>query len=505
LPAQIVNDIFRPSYVAQNFLSIGNYDCFFNYFGAGVVALTYIILTYNIMKPSRLMAAGIFLALLVPQLALACGMAIEGDMSGNGWQYAMPTEAQGFVSYENGIEKMVMSHRIDAVSKDLAIIVPIPGDPAGIKLDILGELPKLNGQTTSEKAKTVAPFVGSVVGGSQLWTIVPEVMSIISQAAQQADTPGDTRDPLMTIGSSAASSPMTPPDVVVFNALEKKGIKSEVVTARTSQGLYDYLRGKGLSVADGSINVLNNYIGKNFSFVVSWVTHTNSTCIDQCPSKGIFVSFPTQDLYYPLIPTSAYSDMSHPETIRVLGYVTPKLYDSIRDYATVTYHEDADYSSEFHSADAQKLLDPAEGGIVRYTDITLRAPAKAYVQDLAILRHASLHQLYAGLVADYPILYGIILLAFASVLASAAAGMVWYEEGRTNGGGLRFAKLGLFNCLTIIGLIFASKFMLIPDARTTDASLMKAERMRRVGFLLSFTLFFSLLVLIISRIVAATV
>jgi len=38
--------------------------------------------------------------------------------------------------------------------------------------------------------------------------------------------------------------------------------------------LYQYLHNKGLNIQSGSISVLDDYIGKNFSFIASWITPT---------------------------------------------------------------------------------------------------------------------------------------------------------------------------------------------------------------------------------------
>ena len=61
-------------------------------------------------------------------------------------------------------------------------------------------------------------------------------------------------------------------DVIVHEHLEKEGITTEIITAKTAQALYWYLQNKNLKVEEGSIPVLDHYIGKEFTFIVSWIS-----------------------------------------------------------------------------------------------------------------------------------------------------------------------------------------------------------------------------------------
>ncbi len=91
-------------------------------------------------------------------------------------------------------------------------------------------------------------------------------------------------------------------DVVVYEHLEKEGITSEIITAKTAVGLYDYLKNKKLKIGSGSIPVLDNYIGKEYSFVASWISSPEKAISTQ--NRGVFVTFPKKDIYYPMLPTS---------------------------------------------------------------------------------------------------------------------------------------------------------------------------------------------------------
>ena len=69
------------------------------------------------------------------------------------------------------------------------------------------------------------------------------------------------------------SSPLTYSDMISVEAhIEKEGMISQVITAKTAQALYDYLSDKELKIEPGSIPVLDSYIEKEYVFVVSWLS-----------------------------------------------------------------------------------------------------------------------------------------------------------------------------------------------------------------------------------------
>lgn len=421
------------------------------------------------------------------------------------------------------------------------LINSLPMLQTGVKLHLNILKVVLNGQEISKMASAEALNTAGIVGLSQLWTIVPSVLTRLAQGVAGSAPIMQEQGTKFAASSGIASRTMQQalPDVRVFNQVDKNGITSEVVTARTANGLYDYLTAKGLTVSSGSIGILKPYIGGNFSFVVSWVSATNTRIlgcqekpvtmsygafhpqIGASCAKGIFVSFPTKDLYYPLIPSGAYSDTAHSETIRVIGHVSPKLYASIFGYAAVTYYEDAEYSASKAAVDtdARKLLNPKAGRVVKYTDITLHAPAKAYTQDLVLKNYPPVHAVYASAIVDHPFLFGLLLLLVASILASVLSGLLFYVEDRSQNGALKFAKLGVFNCLTFIGLVVASKARLLSREAAVEnsharqtleltgggvAPIIVKDRRRR-NYLFTFTGLFLVINWLIAWLVSATV
>ena len=143
------------------------------------------------------------------------------------------------------------------------------------------------------------------------------------------------------------------------------------------------------------------------------------------------------------------------------------------------------------------------GDIVKYTDITIDAPAKLYTEDLTIKNYPPINAIYAGTIAGNPIIFGILLLVIASILASVLCGLLFYTEDRSKQGVFKFAKLGLFNSLTFIGLIVASRKMLRPEGDGVSSVHMHVKR--RWKYLFLFTIMFTVITWLIAWLVMATV
>lgn len=86
-------------------------------------------------------------------------------------------------------------------------------------------------------------------------------------------------------------------DVIVYEHLDKEGISSEIITAKTTNGLYDYLKSKGLKIESGSIPVLDNYIGKDYFFVVSWMNSPEKIISAEDIKNNLYTYFSSKYSY----------------------------------------------------------------------------------------------------------------------------------------------------------------------------------------------------------------
>lgn len=443
----------------------------------------------------------------LPKSVLADGMAFEVDPYSDRWDYSDENNQQAFINYEEGLQKMIISVGIESKNNQGTVwLFPVPANPQKVAIDIIKELPKLRGEEISGKAKTNLDFISESLRLTQLYTMPFKIFGSLLLSSD-AD-----------FGESFDGG-----NVSVYEHLEKEGIVSEIITAKTADGIYDYLKNKGLKIESGSISVLDNYIGKDFSFVVSWINSSDqvisaqeikdnldkyseenyngyeypkfvsllrdvekkysigysSEAIDYLKSpqgesallelaqaiqkdpsiingghqKGVFVTFPTKDIYFPLLPTSVYGSKTVPATLRIIGHVSPKIFQDIKSYTKTEYYID-DY---FKPSENFKNFYNKGGNNIKYTKIEINAPSKFLTDDLWISNHAPIKTYYVNFIANYPGFISIILLVLNSVLASILAGLLLFADLRHDL--KKLGLIGLSNFLTLFGLAITTLFV----------------------------------------------
>jgi hypothetical protein len=162
---------------------------------------------------------------------------------------------------------------------------------------------------------------------------------------------------------------------------------------------------------------------------------------------GIFVSFPTKDIYFPTLPTSVYGSKIIPATIRVIGHVSPKIFQDIESYTTIGYYIDTDANL----GEDLKNFYSGQNKNVKYTKIDISAPSQSLTDDLWISQHSPLKTYYSSFIARQPIICGVLLLILSSLMAGILAGWIVFKQLRRNI--VKLGLIGLSNCLSIVCLI----------------------------------------------------
>lgn len=418
---------------------------------------------------------------------------------------------------------MIISVGIEGENNNGAVwLFPVPADPNKVVIDVVKSLPKLHGEEISKKAKSNLNDIKKFLQLTQIYT-VPFIVFNDHYVGS-------------TISGNILGTPRNihkgiEQDVIVYEHLEKEGITSEIITAKTANGLYDYLKNKGLKIENGSISVLDNYIGKEYSFVALWInspekiismqyikdnlsiyfsssnsypkffntlnnlkqkhSEFNQPCspydylealnylksqqgeivlqeltqiiqndlsiitdvykrnlTNLSNQKGVFVTFPTKDLYFPLLPTSVYGSKTIPATIKLIGHVSPKVFEEIKSYTKTEYYI-ASYSNL--ADELKNFYNGQSRNIKYYTKIEIKAPSKFLTDDLWINNQAPVKTYYTIFVAKHPIINVIILLILSSIIAGILAGLFVFKELRKNI--VKLGLIGLSNCLSILGLL----------------------------------------------------
>jgi hypothetical protein len=407
-------------------------------------------------------------SLTIPNSALADGMVIRPDPYSDRWDYLDESNQQAFINYEDGLEKMILSIGMEETSENAVWIFPVPSEPNKVVIDMITQFPKLSGEEIAKKAKSNLFNIKKILSATQIYTIPFIDWWGMGYQGYQTPAEGMYSAPLGTGGAIAT-------DIIVHEHLEKKGITTEIITAKTAQSLYQYLQNKNLKVEEGSIPVLDHYIGKEFTFVVSWISETATTTPKaQSKQRGVFVTFPAQEIYYPLLPTSVYESEIVPATIRIIGHKSPKIFEDIKNYTETEYFINSYISlgeglENFYNGSTKN---------VKYTKIEIKAPSKFLVDDLWINTVAPVKTYYSSFIAQHALSSGILLLILSSVITCMIAGWIIFRDLRSKNGIFKLALIGLSNCLSIIGLVVATVLFRTKAKDENVASLLNEIRQK---------------------------
>lgn len=444
------------------------------------------------------------------------------------WEPLSENEQKAAINYQDGLEKMIIDVNFNMEANDKAVwIFPVPAKPEKVVIDVVTNFPELYGNDPRLEAKSSMNSMLFLSSMTQLYPIViglpffffGGVFSTLSATAGAAVT--------QTTGG-----------VTVHEQIEKEGITTEIITAETGDALYNYLNNKGLNIERNAISIFDGYIGKDYSFVVSWVStpqnvainnpgyvppycssdvDCSKACSDSCPSGvggccvngnigqcnlnihtcycdnnaafcsscpscgsdyycngysntciysyvyqpsyypyqpskelGIFITFPTDKIYFPLLPTSIYGSTKIPINIFVLDHVEPQTYQDIKSYVKSDYYVSS-YTSTLNLESFYGNIDTRN---MKYTKIQiLDAPSKYFTDDLWFNKGAPLNVGFASLIysalSEQPLISGIVIILLISALTGALAGFLVFKNWK------KYALIGLTNIFSIIGLAIA--------------------------------------------------
>jgi hypothetical protein len=382
--------------------------------------------------------------LVIPNLALSDGMIIRPDPYSDRWDYLNESNQQAFINYEDGLVKMILSIGMEEVSGNAVWIFPVPAEPNKVVIDIVTKMPRLSGEEITKKAKSNLFDIKKVLPATQIYTI-PFIVWWGIMVTYEEPVGG------LSVAFPLGMGRVIETDVITYEHLEKEGVTTEIITAKTAQALYQYLQNKNLKVEEGSIPVLDYYIGKEFTFVVSWISETTAVT-PTLKQRGVFVTFPTQKIYYPLLLTSVYGSKVVPATIRIIGHRSPKIFKDIKNYTETKYFINGNVTIE------EELKGFYKGPIknVKYTKVEIKAPSKFLTDDLWISPRAPLKTYYSSFVAQHPFFSGIFLLILSSIITGIIAGGIVFRDLRNKNSIFKLALIGLSNCLSIMGLLITT-------------------------------------------------
>lgn len=346
------------------------------------------------------------------------------------WMSAPEEKQMGVIEYKNGIQDLTIA--IDVKNSSLQAdeafwIFPVPAAPEKITIDIEKNISFLRGEDVAETAKESMSFSSMVTLCISQPYLSPFLFVYVYAGG------------MMISGSIG--------DLTVYQHMEKMGLTTELVGTNDSAAFSSYLNQHDVRLTNDTLAILNEYIGKDYSFVVSWISNVsefrkNALIINNEYYSyhyyygepffmlGITIHFPTDRIYYPLKLTSIYGEKEIPIYLQIHGYVTPF---SLQDNMEVHYAID---------------------GNIRYTEITIRSKAEDLTQDLWIENTAPPTAIISSFITENIILATCIIFIFCSCLASVLAGIIIFQKQQPSL--IKFALLGLCNFMSVIGFFIAS-------------------------------------------------
>ena len=270
--------------------------------------------------------------------------------------------------------------------------------------------------------------------------------------------------------------------LTIHERIVKHGVTTELVSARNADALYKHItQRKGLDLPPESKAIIGEYIGQDYSFVVSWFSgDQENTDPDDYYYRDIYydtvsvsLTFPTEEIYYPLKPTSVYGSKRVPALIYVMGHVTPNLYPGIEMDSEVTYF----IQNSYYPIKELKSFFGGEQRIenLKYTKIKINPPSKYLTQDLWIENSPPPEILMKTSFIENSIAWGLFFFIISSCLASMIAGLIIFNKDRPSM--MKFALFGLSNLFTLIGFAIASHVLKI-DRRFTKSRIISRRKLK---------------------------
>jgi len=370
------------------------------------------------------------------------GACIHGTYSENGEESLKLIEQRHQVSvikHENGTQHMYLSIDLKNPLSESGVenavwIYPIPAIPTNIDLDIRDDIPELRGRNVqadfwnmlAKIPKDIVDYMFPVI--ISYWTDIGSMGNDLLMADLTLNIP-------------------EPVDVVVHESFTKMGIRTELLSTKNTTVFSSYLEERGLSFPP---EMLEGYVGDEFSFVLSWIEDPKEVA-DSDKRLANFITFPTENIFFPLRFTSVYGETRVPITIYTKQWRTPVVYDSIREDISVEYRKGkvVDGNKEFFDFSSAKYSKE-----IRYTKIHLNTSSKNLISDLSIKEAypKSLH------IMEFftPEWKNPLTLVFF-VCISFLLGLIIFRK--TDIPAWKYVSVSLFSILSIIGFWIALFFL----------------------------------------------
>jgi len=332
-----------------------------------------------------------------------------------------------FINYNGNIQNMILSIKFDNshITTDAVWIFPVPSEPSKIKINILNSQPNFNVYYLEDYYLKNISDIFSAVSASQLihlplyYIFLPDL------------TLSSNVKPIKSINH-----------VTIHDKIEKFGMVTELISTTDLNSLKNYFNSKKLNFPEKFNFLLNNYFKKDYSFVISYIV--NPKQIND--NIGIFISFPSSKIFFPLLLTSIYDHLLFPINIILLGHYQPELYQEIKNHCSLNHY----FSNNFTVNEPLKPFFFGESFIdyLKLTTININSEAVNFKDDIWINPNEPITLSFANFVIYHKYLTLFIMFAIISSISSILAGGPAFGFNKTNV--LKFIIIGISNFGSIL-------------------------------------------------------
>ncbi|MDH5186924.1 MAG: hypothetical protein OEW70_07680 [candidate division WOR-3 bacterium] len=461
-----------------------------------------VLLKINMKFESGLSSIFILLILLsfvATALVNADGFIHIYDPDLNSWELKSERRQLCAINFEKGSEKMILAVEVRDLQGEKAVwILPVPAKPEKTTVGIIKEFPELWGADVKEAVRKAISLGFSAMRVNQFYSL-PVLNYYLRHYVLIYGIGG-------IYGAEDRLTDSLEHAVIIHQHIEKMGFTTELVTAKDGDKFYDYLKTKGLALPTNSKAILDEYVGKEYSFVTAWISDVNKFKQEAIKSNknyeyrdtiiytvGITVDFPTDTIYFPLKPTRIYGKEEIPILIYVMGFVSPKLYPEIKKKTQISYF----VMEKLNSGELSEFFGgQKEIRNLKYTKIKIKTPSNNLIKDVRISNSAPLKGILLAYIHKHDLIIfttWLIIFIFSMCMASMLAGMVAFRKYKPSK--KKFALFGLWNLLTLFAFIIATTLFKTEEPKSeseqsTEKKLKIVWNKKKILFVILFIVFF---------------
>jgi hypothetical protein len=372
------------------------------------------------------------------------GVAFKGpDLDYSSMRPIKQGEQRAVIVHRNGVEKMLIAVSLELEDEDKGLwIFPVPGNPNTIKLDVLDSFPVFEGIDTWDEAQDLFGDIVKLAFATQIYPTPFVLTSDLSMSKSRS------------LGAHEEFK------VYTHYEVEKWGVHAEAVSAGSIEDLGGYLKEKGVGIETAELRAFEDYLSDKYVLVLAWISsrkellgefkeYGKDATLSDKRWPSLYVEFATEKAFYPMRPTSSYGEEPINITLTILDYVQ---IDVDHPHIYTGYYRQSKAVKDVPS----KMTQDLSSKNIRYTRISFHDRARNLSNDLWFIPGAPKYVKNADLIVSVlgnPFGFCVAFICIVSFLSWTTAGLtglVLFQKWKG------YARLGLWNILTLAGLCIAS-------------------------------------------------